>query len=139
MNYLVYRGLIHPKYQGIEEVQTARKRLAKASTQLLLGEWLKHGHVHENYNAATGEGNDVSNSNPFCASARCPRVMILVALIPELLVACCVHCRPLGGFDWPDRADGRRPMESNAARVAARCAIRRPREGHVTRDSELHF
>ena len=68
MNYLVYRGLINPKYQGVEEVQTARRRLAKASTQLLLGEWLKNGHVHENYNAATGEGNDVSNSNPFCAS-----------------------------------------------------------------------
>ena len=43
MNYLVYRGLIHPKYQGIKEVQTARRRLAKASKQLLLGEWLKHG------------------------------------------------------------------------------------------------
>ena len=97
MNYLVYRGLIHPKYQGIKEVQTARRRLAKASKQLLLGEWLKHGRkmllsltlsqkfhlqkqafsqtlrlcltpfldVHENYNAATGEGNDVPNSNPF--------------------------------------------------------------------------
>ena len=43
MNFLVYRGLIHPKYQGIKEVQTARTRLAKASKQLLLGEWLKHG------------------------------------------------------------------------------------------------
>lgn len=135
MNYLVYRGLIHPKYQGIKEVQTARKRLAKASTQLLLGEWLKHGHVHENYNAATGEGNDVSNSNPFCASARCTlgHNMIFVALRPLLLVAYCVHCRPLGSFDWPDRVGGRWFMGSNAARVAARCV-----EGHRGAFALLH-
>ena len=65
MNFLVYRGLAHPKYRGVAEVTTARKRLVKASRELLLGEWLEHHHVHENYNAATGEGCDVRNSNPF--------------------------------------------------------------------------
>ena len=85
MNYLVYRGLIHPKYKGVPEVQTARRRLAKASQQLLLGEWLTHHHVHENYNAATGEGNDVSNSNPFCAQATNQ------STIPLLYRARCVH------------------------------------------------
>ena len=47
MNMLVYRGLSHPKYQGVAEVQTARKRLATASKRLLLGEWQRHHHVHE--------------------------------------------------------------------------------------------
>jgi hypothetical protein len=30
-----------------------------------MGEWLENHHVHENYNAATGTGCDVHNSNPF--------------------------------------------------------------------------
>jgi|EP01043_Picozoa_sp_COSAG02_P021067 hypothetical protein len=116
MNYLVYRGLIHPKYQGIEEVQTARSRLAKASTQLLLGEWLRNGHVHENYNAATGEGNDVSNSNPFCASVRCMWGTFDPCHSESGIGRVCVYCRPLGSFDRPDWADGKRAVGS-AARV----------------------
>ena len=43
----------------------ARKRLVSVSRKLLLHEWLEHHHVHENFNAATGEGCDVRNSNPF--------------------------------------------------------------------------
>jgi len=31
----------------------------------LLKEWLSHGHVHENYNADTGEGCDVASSDRF--------------------------------------------------------------------------
>ena len=54
MNFLVWKGLAHPAYKDIEEVTVARKRLVAASKQLLLGELLENGHVHENYNAATG-------------------------------------------------------------------------------------
>jgi hypothetical protein len=32
---------------------------------LLLKEWRENGHVHENYNADTGEGRDVRNSDRF--------------------------------------------------------------------------
>jgi putative isomerase len=66
MNMLVWKGLAHPKYREVAEVTLARKRLVDVSRALLLGEWLEHHHVHENYNAESGEGCDVSNSNPFC-------------------------------------------------------------------------
>jgi hypothetical protein len=32
---------------------------------LLLKEWSEKGHVHENYNAISGSGDDVSNSDRF--------------------------------------------------------------------------
>jgi hypothetical protein len=135
MNYLVYRGLIHPKYKGVPEVQTARRRLAKASQQLLLGEWLTHHHVHENYNAATGEGNDVSNSNPFCAqplvpinhSVAIPRSLCTPGLLVHSSPAAharsyrssplsrCAH-RPLGSLDWAYQPDGRRAVGPGEAR-----------------------
>ncbi|MBT2659027.1 hypothetical protein J7E81_28045 [Bacillus sp. ISL-18] len=59
MNFLVYLGLRN--YQLPE----AQKILAEKSKDLLLKEWLKHGHVHENYNADTGEGCDKNNSDRF--------------------------------------------------------------------------
>ena len=65
MNFLVWKGLAHPKYKDVAEVTEARKRLVVASRKLLLVEWLDHHHVHENFNAATGRGCDVPNSNPF--------------------------------------------------------------------------
>ena len=42
-----------------------RKDLADKSEKLLLKEWLEHRHVHENYNAVTGEGCDSDNSDRF--------------------------------------------------------------------------
>ena len=59
MNFLVYLGIRN--YQLPE----AQKRLAEKSKDLLLKEWLQHGHVHENYNADTGEGCDKNNSDRF--------------------------------------------------------------------------
>ncbi|MEH7115956.1 trehalase family glycosidase [Neobacillus vireti] len=59
MNFLVYLGIRN--YQLAE----AQKRLAEKSKALLLKEWLQHGHVHENYNADTGEGCDKNNSDRF--------------------------------------------------------------------------
>lgn len=59
VNFLVYMAL---KKLGCEE---ACKVLADKSNTLLLKEWEEHGHVHENYNADTGEGCDVNNSDCF--------------------------------------------------------------------------
>ena len=59
MNYLVYLGLRN-YHQPM-----ARERLAMKSLDLFLREWKKNGHVHENYNASVGEGDDVKSSDRF--------------------------------------------------------------------------
>ena len=65
MNYLVWKGLSHDAYANVPSVKTARVALANASQALLLKEWREHGHVHENYDPGTGEGDNRRNSNPF--------------------------------------------------------------------------
>ena len=62
MNYLVYLGLESYDNDGIPEV---RRDFAQKSYNLFLKEWTEKGHVHENYNGATGEGDDVSSSDRF--------------------------------------------------------------------------
>jgi hypothetical protein len=59
MNYLVYLGL--QNYQD----SAARSAFAQRSYELFLKEWKENGHVHENYNAITGSGDDVSSSDRF--------------------------------------------------------------------------
>lgn len=59
MNYLVYLGLCD--YQD----GTVRRAFAEKSYALFLKEWKAEGHVHENYNAITGTGDDVPNSDRF--------------------------------------------------------------------------
>jgi hypothetical protein len=59
MNYLVYLGLSN--YDTAE----ARKEFAQKSYSLFLKEWKEKGHVHENYNAILGAGDDVSSSDRF--------------------------------------------------------------------------
>ncbi|HEY4299956.1 MAG TPA: trehalase family glycosidase [Candidatus Didemnitutus sp.] len=59
MNYLVYLGL---REYGMPE---ARRELAARSEALLLREWESRGHIHENYNAISGDGDDVTSSDPF--------------------------------------------------------------------------
>ena len=59
LNFLVYLGMLQ------DPDCEARKYLVERSLALLLNEWRKHRHVHENYNADTGEGDDVQNSDPF--------------------------------------------------------------------------
>lgn len=61
MNYLVYMGL---RNYNLPE---ARTLLAKKSEALILKEWREKAHVHENYNADTGEGDDMRNSDSFYA------------------------------------------------------------------------
>jgi len=59
MNYLVYLGL-----ENYDDVKV-RKDFAGKSYALFLKEWSEKGHVHENYNATTGTGDDVTSSDRF--------------------------------------------------------------------------
>jgi putative isomerase len=59
MNYLVYLGLQN------YEVGATRSEFAGKSYALFLKEWREHGHVHENYNATLGTGDDVTSSDRF--------------------------------------------------------------------------
>jgi hypothetical protein len=59
MNYLVYLGLLNYDQPSV------RKQLAQKSLALFNKEWTLTGHVHENYNAITGIGDDVSSSDRF--------------------------------------------------------------------------
>ncbi len=59
MNYLVYLGLLN------YDLPDARRQLAQKSLALFNKEWMEKGHVHENYNAITGSGDDVTSSDRF--------------------------------------------------------------------------
>ncbi len=59
MNFLVYLGLKN------YPCPRARKEFAQKSYELFLKEWREKGHVHENYNAITGTGDDVDSSDRF--------------------------------------------------------------------------
>ena len=59
MNYLVYLGLCN-----YDDADT-RREFAQKSYKLFLKEWSEKGHVHENYNATLGTGDDVASSNRF--------------------------------------------------------------------------
>ena len=59
MNYLVYLGIEN------YHLPQVRAELAEKSYALFLKEWQENGHVHENYNAVLGSGDDVTNSDRF--------------------------------------------------------------------------
>ena len=59
MNFLVYLGLKN------YDLPDAQRDLAGKSSELLLNEWNSNRFIHENYNAETGEGADVRNSDNF--------------------------------------------------------------------------
>ncbi|HUX44143.1 MAG TPA: trehalase family glycosidase [Terracidiphilus sp.] len=59
MNYLVYLGL-----RNYDE-PAVRRDFAQKSAALFLQGWQSKGHVHENYNAITGSGDDVASSDRF--------------------------------------------------------------------------
>lgn len=59
MNYIVYEGI---RRYGFDELSY---ELALRSVKLFMGEWLKNSHYHENYNAETGEGDGILNSDPY--------------------------------------------------------------------------
>lgn len=59
LNFLVYLGL---KEYNCPKV---RKEFAEKSKKLFLQSWLKDGYVFENYNATTGQGDDVLRSDKY--------------------------------------------------------------------------
>ncbi len=59
MNFLVYLGLRN------YDLPAAQRMMADKSQRLLLNEWEGKRRVHENYNAETGVGDDVRNSDSF--------------------------------------------------------------------------
>jgi len=59
MNYLVYLGLQNYDAAG------ARRGFAEKSFKLFSKEWREKGHVHENYNAILGTGDDATSSDRF--------------------------------------------------------------------------
>jgi neutral trehalase len=59
MNYLIYLGLAN--YDDAK----VRKEFAQKSYNLFLKDWSEKRHVHENYNAITGTGDDVTSSDRF--------------------------------------------------------------------------
>jgi glycogen debranching enzyme len=59
MNFLIYLGMRN------YDLAEARADLIAKSKALLMKTWLTNGTVFENYNAVTGEGNDVSNADGF--------------------------------------------------------------------------
>lgn len=59
MNYLVYLGLRNYDLADI------RRNFARKSYALFLKEWTEKRHVHENYNAILGLGDDIGSSDRF--------------------------------------------------------------------------
>ena len=68
MNYLVYLGL-----RNYDDPDT-RREFAQKSYELFLKEWKEKGHVHENYNAITGSGDDVTQQRPLLPLGRAARL-----------------------------------------------------------------
>lgn len=58
LNFLVYLGLRRHD-------RAAASVLAQRSAEIFLKEWREERHVHENYNAETGDGDDVVSSDAF--------------------------------------------------------------------------
>ena len=59
MNFLTYLAF---ERRGLKE---ACRDLAQKFVQIFEPEWKENRHVHENYNAITGEGCDVQSSDRF--------------------------------------------------------------------------
>lgn len=60
VNFLVYIA-----FRNHEELSDAKNDMIEKSYKLLMKEWNENRHVHENYNAITGEGCDVESSDRF--------------------------------------------------------------------------
>lgn len=59
-NFLAYAAI-----RNCGSLPDVQKDLADHSVALMMKEWKEHRHIHENYNADTGEGCDVKNSDKF--------------------------------------------------------------------------
>mgnify|MGYP001598401830 CR=1 FL=1 len=72
MNFLVYLGLCN------YELPAARKDLASKSMKLLMNEWMTEHHVHKNYDAETGNGDDVVNSDAYYHWGSLPGMIYMI-------------------------------------------------------------
>ena len=83
MNFLVSEGL--RRYR----LDTIMHEFARRSLDLLLQEWRDEGHVHENYNTDTGDGDDMPNSDPLYTWG---------ALLGYVAIQELVDCEPWAGW-----------------------------------------
>lgn len=83
MNFLVGEGL---KRYGFHD---AAYRFAQKSQALFRKEWQQNNHIHENYNAVTGEGCDVKNADP---------VYHWGGLLGYLAISELIEAQPWGGM-----------------------------------------
>ena len=83
MNFLVGEGL---KRYGFHD---AAYRFAQKSQALFQQEWQEKNHIHENYNAVTGEGCDVKNADP---------VYHWGGLLGYLAISELIEAQPWGGM-----------------------------------------
>ena len=60
MNFLVYIGM-----EQYDDVDGVMEQYVDKCLALIMKEWQEERHVHENYNAETGDGDDVTNSDRF--------------------------------------------------------------------------
>ena len=89
---LIYWGLSHPKYAGVEGIASARKALVAQGRRLVNQEWALFRQITENYNGVLGVGEDVGNADPFCES----RVRLCSSANAALTPPPSALCRPLG-------------------------------------------
>ncbi len=83
MNFLVSEGLRRYRLDDIAH------QFARRSLDLLLREWQEEGHVHENYNTDTGDGDDMPNSDPMYTWG---------ALLGYVAVQELIDCEPWAGW-----------------------------------------
>lgn len=77
-NYLVYLGL---RRYGFD---ADAHQVAERSFAMFASEWREHGHCHENYNGASGEGHDVRDSDTFYGwGALLPLMRVEEAVFPS--------------------------------------------------------
>ena len=83
MNFLVGEGLRRYRFDDVAH------EFARRGLDLLLGEWQSEGHVHENFNAETGDGDDMPNSDPMYTWG---------ALLGYIAMQELVDCEPWNGW-----------------------------------------
>lgn len=100
MNFLVSEGLRRYRLDDIAH------QFARRSLDLLLQEWRDEGHVHENYNTDTGDGDDMPNSDPMYTWG---------ALLGYVAIQEVIDCEPWAGWRFGNLS--REPASVRGARL----------------------
>jgi hypothetical protein len=120
MNFLVNEGL---KAYGYEQHSY---ELARRSLRMFLKEWREDNHIHENYNAISGDGDDVYNADP---------VYTWGGLLPYLYLQELIDPLPWGGIRFGN-GSGEEAGLSGIMIGDSRFAVQAGAELGVTRDGE---